>query len=168
MARTSRLEVLNRVLSDGLVPLFFHPDPDTAVEVAMACARGGAQVVEFANRGEGAYAAFARLAERLPAAGSKAILGVGSVIDAPTAALFLAAGANFVVSPILNAEVARLCNLRKVAYLPGCSTPTEIAQAEELGAEIAKVFPGQVGGPEFIKAVMAPCPWHRLMPTGGI
>ena len=96
------------------------------------------------------------------------ILGVGSVPDAPTAALFIASGANFIVSPSLNPEVARLCNRRKIPYLPGCLTPTEIATAEELGVEICKIFPGNVGGPEFISAVMAPCPWTRLLPTGGV
>jgi 2-dehydro-3-deoxyphosphogluconate aldolase/(4S)-4-hydroxy-2-oxoglutarate aldolase len=97
------------------------------------------------------------------------ILGVGSVIDAPTAALYLAAGANFIVGPSFNAEIAKLCNRRKVLYMPGCATETEISTAEEYGAEICKIFPGEtVGGPAFIKAVMAPCPWHRLMPTGGV
>ncbi len=96
------------------------------------------------------------------------ILGVGSIIDAPTAALYLAAGANFIVGPSLNQEISRLCNRRKILYMPGCATETEISAAEELGAEICKVFPGDTLGPGFIKAVMAPCPWHRLMPTGGV
>ena len=97
------------------------------------------------------------------------ILGIGSIQDAPTAALFIAAGANFVVGPSLNPEIARLCNRRKIAYLPGAATETEIGLAEELGVEVVKVFPGQtVGGPSFIRAVMAPCPWHRLLPTGGV
>ena len=95
--------------------------------------------------------------------------GVGTVVDAPTAALYLAAGANFVVGPVLNAEVARLCNRRKVAYIPGCATPSEISEAHELGVEIVKVFPGSaVGGPAFVRAVLAPLPWARLMPTGGV
>jgi len=82
---------------------------------------------------------------------------------------YIASGANFVVGPILNPEVARLCNRRKIAYSPGCGTASEIAQAEELGVEIVKIFPGGlVGGPEFVKSVMAPCPWTRIMPTGGV
>jgi 2-dehydro-3-deoxyphosphogluconate aldolase/(4S)-4-hydroxy-2-oxoglutarate aldolase len=96
-------------------------------------------------------------------------LGVGTIVDAPTAALYLSAGANFVVGPSLNPEVARLCNRRKVAYLPGCGSATEIAQAEELGVEIVKVFPGSaVGGPGFVKAVLGPMPWTNIMPTGGV
>jgi 2-dehydro-3-deoxyphosphogluconate aldolase/(4S)-4-hydroxy-2-oxoglutarate aldolase len=97
------------------------------------------------------------------------ILGVGTVIDAPTAALYIAYGANFVVSPVLNEAVAKLCNRRKVAYIPGCGSVSEISYAEELGVEIVKIFPGSaVGGPGFIKAVMGPCPWTRLLPTGGV
>ena len=96
-------------------------------------------------------------------------MGVGSIADAPTAALYIANGANFVVGPLLNEEVARLCNRRKIAYSPGCGSVTEIGQAEELGVEIVKVFPGsEVGGPAFVKSVLGPCPWTRIMPTGGV
>jgi len=166
MARFSRLEVLNSLLDIGLLPLFYHGEADIAAEVVAACARGGARLVEFTNRGELAYPVFTELVRRF--AKSDVILGVGSVPDAPTAALFIAGGANFIVSPSLNIEIARLCNRRKIPYLPGCMTPTEIAMAEEWGVEICKVFPGNVGGPEFVSALMAPCPWTRLLPTGGV
>ncbi len=168
MARFSRLDVLNTLLDIGLLPLFYHSDVDTAVEVVSACARGGARLVEFTNRGDMAYPVFTELVRHFAKANPDVILGVGSVPDAPTAALFIASGANFIVSPSLNAETARLCNRRKIPYMPGCVTPTEIATAEELGVEICKIFPGSVGGPEFISAVMAPCPWSRLLPTGGV
>jgi 2-dehydro-3-deoxyphosphogluconate aldolase/(4S)-4-hydroxy-2-oxoglutarate aldolase len=96
-------------------------------------------------------------------------LGVGSIVDAPTAAFYIASSANFVVGPNLNPEVARLCNRRKIAYSPGCGSASEIAQAEELGVEIVKIFPGDcVGGPGFVKAILGPCPWTRIMPTGGV
>ncbi|MDZ7635876.1 MAG: hypothetical protein U5L72_16145 [Bacteroidales bacterium] len=89
--------------------------------------------------------------------------------DAPTAAIFMQMGADFIVSPVLNPEVARICNRRKVLWIPGCGTLTEISQAEELGAEIVKIFPGSaVGGPSFVKAVKGPCPWTSIMPTGGV
>jgi len=166
MARYSRLDVLNSLLGIGLLPLFYHAEVDVAVDVVSACARGDARLVEFTNRGELAYPVFVELVRRC--AKTDVILGVGSVPDAPTAALFIASGANFIVSPSLNPEVARLCNRRKIPYLPGCLTPTEIATAEELGVEICKIFPGNVGGPEFISAVLAPCPWTRLLPTGGV
>ena len=162
-----RLEWYRAVLAGGLVPLFYHGDAEVAGGVAAALVAGGAPAVEFTNRGPGALRVFQALAER-PEFDGAASLGVGSIADAPTAALFIAAGARFVVSPIFNAEVARLCNRRRIPYLPGCATPTEIATAEEWGAEIVKVFPGTVGGPAFIRDVLGPMPWSRLMPTGGV
>ena len=169
MARFMRLEVINTLLDTGLVPLFYNADVETAVELASACSHGGAKVVEFTNRGELAYPVFTELVKHFARADPGIVLGVGSILDAPTAALYLAAGANFIVGPSFNAEIAKLCNRRKVLYMPGCATETEISNAEEYGAEICKIFPGEtVGGPAFIKAVLAPCPWHRLMPTGGV
>ena len=162
-----RLQWYHTVLASGLVPLFYHGDATVAGAVAAALVDGGARAVEFTNRGPGALRVFQELAEQ-PALREAASLGVGSVIDAPTAALFIAAGARFVVSPSFHAEVARLCNRRKIPYLPGCATPTEISTAEEWGAEIVKVFPGKVGGPAFIRDVLGPMPWARLMPTGGV
>ncbi len=169
MARFMRLEVINTLLDIGLVPLFYNADVETSVELACACGRGGAKVIEFTNRGELAYPVFIELIKHFAKSDPSLILGVGSILDAPTAALYLAAGANFIVGPSFNLEIARLCNRRKILYMPGCATETEISTAEEYGAEICKIFPGEtVGGPAFVKAVMAPCPWHRLMPTGGV
>ena len=169
MARFARLDVLSTILDTGLVPLFYHADPETARGVVSACVKGGARVIEFTNRGEKALEVFTALGRHFEGAEPTLILGIGSVVDAPTAAMYLASGANFVVGPTLNPEIARLCNRRKVAYIPGCATATELSQAEELGVEICKVFPAaQLGGPSFIKAQLAPCPWHRLMPTGGL
>ena len=99
----------------------------------------------------------------------RVILGAGSVLDAPTAALYINNGAKFVVSPMLNADVALLCNRRKILYIPGCGSVTEVSRAHELGAEFVKIFPGnQVGGPGFIKAITGPMPWTSAMPTGGV
>ena len=169
MARFTRLEVINTLLDIGLVPLFYNADVETSIQLASACSRGGAKVIEFTNRGELAYPVFTELVKHFVKANPSIILGVGSIIEAPTAALYLASGANFIVGPSFNSEIARLCNRRKILYLPGCATETEISTAEEYGAEICKIFPGEtVGGPAFIKGVMAPCPWHRLMPTGGV
>ena len=169
MARFDRMTVLNRILELGLVPVFYNGDVDVAERIVAACAAGGAQVVEFTNRGDFAPQVFMELSQRFARNDPDVILGVGSVIDAPTAALYIAYGANFVVGPILNAEVARLCNRRKIPYSPGCGSASEIAEAEELGVEIVKVFPGSsVGGPGFVKSVLGPCPWTRVMPTGGV
>ena len=169
MARFSRLEVLNELLRIGLLPLFYEQDVDPARRAVDACLQGGARLVEFTNRGDFAWRVFADLAEKLDRENSPVILGAGTIDDAPTAAIFIANGANFIVGPTLDVEIARLCNRRKIPYFPGCGSVTEIAKAEEWGAEICKIFPGQeVGGPGFIKAVHGPRPWSRLMPTGGV
>lgn len=169
MARFDRLTVLNKMIDLGLVPVFYNGDVEVAKKIVAACAAGGAQVVEFTNRGDFAPQVFLELSQYFGEADPNVILGVGSVIDAPTAALYIAYGANFVVGPILNPEIARLCNRRKIAYLPGCGSASEIAQAEELGVEIVKIFPSKaVGGPDFVKSMLGPCPWTRIMPTGGV
>ncbi len=169
MARFKRLDVLNAMVETGLVPVFYNGDVDVAKNIVRACADGGIRVIEFTNRGDGAYLVFAELVRYFAAERPEVILGIGSVVDAPTAALYIASGANFVVGPILNPEVAKLCNRRKIAYSPGCGSASEISEAEELGVEICKVFPGsEVGGPAFVKSVLGPCPWTRIMPTGGV
>ena len=169
MARFSRLETLNTVVELGLVPVFYNPDLKVAKQIVAACKAGGARVIEFTNRGDFAFQVFTMLSQHVTEAEPDVILGVGSVIDAPTAAMYISAGANFVVGPVLNPEVARLCNRHKIAYMPGCGSASEISQAEELGVEIVKVFPGKAaGGPAFVKAVLGPCPWTRIMPTGGV
>jgi len=142
MARFSRLDVLNKMLEIGVVPVFYHDDVEVAKRIVEACSAGGAKVVEFTNRGDLAFQVFGELVRHFAKADPNVILGVGSVIDAPTAALYISSGANFVVGPTLNPEVAKLCNRRKVAYSPGCGSASEISEAEELGVEIVKVFPG--------------------------
>ncbi len=169
MARHSRLAVLNAMVETGLVPVFYNPDLEIAKQIVAACAAGGAKVIEFTNRGDFAYDVFNALSKHIAQAHPDIIVGVGSVMDAPTAAMYIASGADFVVSPVLSAEIAQLCNRRKIPFSPGCGSLSEISQAEELGVEIVKIFPGSaVGGPGFVKAVRGPCPWTRLMPTGGV
>jgi len=168
MAKYTRLKVLTAMIETGLVPLFYHDDPDVASEVILACLEGGARCIEFTNRGDGAHLVFAELMKRFRD-NKELVLGAGSILDPATAAIFIQLGANFVVGPNLNPEVARLCNRRKVSYTPGCATTTEISNAEELGVEICKIFPaGELGGPAFVQAVKGPMPWVRLMPTGGV
>lgn len=169
MARFSRLEVLNTMIEIGLIPVFYNKDVEVAKKIVEVCAAGGAKVVEFTNRGDLAYQVFAELVRHFAEEDPSIILGIGSVIDPGTAALYISSGANFVVGPVLNPDVAKVCNRRKVPYSPGCGSASEISEAEELGVEICKIFPGsQVGGPAFVKAVRGPCPWTRIMPTGGV
>ena len=162
---SQRTDFYKNLFATRLVPLFYEGDPATAENIAASCAAGGAACVEVTNRGPGALQVVEHLVRRL---GSGLVVGVGSIYDAPTAALFIAAGARFVVGPTLAEEVAVLCNRRKVPYIPGCATVNEIARAHELGAEVVKLFPGEVGGPGFIKALRGPMPWAEVMPTGGV
>jgi len=169
MARFSRLEVLNSMIEVGVVPVFYNGDIQVAREIVRACRKGGARCIEFTNRGDHAIEIFSVLEREFAREDPEAILGVGSVIDPGTASLYINAGAAFVVGPVLNPEVARTCNRRKIAYSPGCGSVSEISMAEELGCEIIKIFPGgQVGGPAFVKAVRGPMPWTSIMPTGGV
>lgn len=169
MALHSRLHVLNTIVETGLLPLFYNGDIEISKKVIDACLAGGVRVVEFTNRGDFAINVFTELRQHYRKANPELVMGVGSVVDAPTAALYIANGADFIVAPILSADTARLCNRRKVAYVPGCGSLTEISNAEELGVEIVKIFPGSgVGGPGFVKDIKGPCPWTRILPTGGV
>lgn len=166
MPAPDRLTVLRAILDDGAVPTFTAADPEAAFAMVAGCADGGARVVEFTNRGDGAYDTFAALARRVAAELPGVILGAGTIIDAPTAALFIAAGARFVVGQSYSEEVARLCNRRRVVYVPGCGTATEIAAAEELGCEIVKLFPAAAyDGPAFVRNFLGPSPGSKVMPT---
>lgn len=169
MARFNRMEVALRMAHDGIIPVFYHPDPEICFAVIRACFKGGLSVFEFTNRGDYAHEVFSvinkRLGEELP----EVILGTGSVIDGATASIYIQLGSNFIVSPALKEDMAFVCNRRKILWVPGCGSLTEISKAEELGAEIVKIFPGlQVGGPGFVKAVKGPMPWTSIMPTGGV
>lgn len=169
MAQYSRIAVAEQMKATGIVPVFYHADAQTCKDILKACYDGGARIFEFTNRGDFAHEVFAELVKYATKELPGMMLGVGSVIDAGTTALYLQLGANFIVSPLINAEMAKTCNRRKVAWMPGCGSVTEINYAEELGAEVVKIFPGsQVGGPSFVKAVKGPLPWSSIMPTGGV
>ena len=169
MARFTRIDVALQMKSTGMVPVFYHNDIEVCKKIIKACYEGGIRVFEFTNRGDYAHEVFCELNKFAASETPEMILGVGSVIDVGTTSLYLQNGANFIVSPILNAEMAKVCNRRKVAWSPGCGSLTEISYAEELGAEVVKIFPGsQVGGPSFVKAVRGPFPWTSIMPTGGV
>ncbi|MBK9444141.1 MAG: bifunctional 4-hydroxy-2-oxoglutarate aldolase/2-dehydro-3-deoxy-phosphogluconate aldolase [Comamonadaceae bacterium] len=169
MATKDRMAVLAAMMDQSIIPVFYHPDVELCKNVIQACANAGAKCVEFTNRGDFAAQAFLDVTRHFAKADPSVIMGVGSIVDAPTAALFIANGAKFVVGPLLNAEVAKVCNRRGIPYSPGCGSATEIGDAQELGVEIVKVFPGSsVGGPDFVKSVMGPMPWTRIMPTGGV
>ena len=168
MAQYSRIEVATVMKETGMVPLFYHPDLDLGKKVLKACYDGGARLMEFTARGDYAFEVFSELnkfaIKELPGM----ILGVGSITDAGAASMFMQMGANFIVSPSLREDIARVCNRRKVLWSPGCGSLTEINKAEEMGCEIVKLFPGDMYGPGFVKAIKGPQPWTSVMPTGGV
>ena len=152
----------------GLVPVFYHADASVAKQVLKACYDGGVRAFEFTNRGDFAQEVFAELVKYAAAELPGMILGIGSVVDPGTAALYLQLGANFVVGPIYNPAVVPVCNRRLVPYCPGCGSASEVSAAQEAGCDLCKVFPGDVLGPVFVKGLRAPMPWSRLMVTGGV
>lgn len=169
MAQFNKIQVLQAILATGMVPVYYHADAEVAKRVVKACYDGGVRAFEFTNRGDFASEVFIELVKYARRECPELILGVGSIVDAPTAALFLQYGANFVVGPYLNPEVARLCNRHLVPYTPGCGSVTEIGTAHELGCDLVKIFPaGNVGGPSFVKNIKAPLPWTLVMATGAV
>jgi 2-dehydro-3-deoxyphosphogluconate aldolase/(4S)-4-hydroxy-2-oxoglutarate aldolase len=168
MAKFTRLQVYHKISAHPMVPVFYHSDIQVCKRVVEACYAGGVRVFEFTNRGDFAHETFAELVKWADKELPDLALGAGTVVDGATAALFMQLGANFIVSPVVKEDMAKICNRRKVAWLPGTATLTEINYAEELGAEIVKVFPGFVLGPAFVEAAKGPFPWTSIMPTGGV
>lgn len=169
MALHTKLDVLTQMRDIGVIPVFHHAELEIVKNVVAACADGGAKVVEFVNRGDRSINLFTELAAWRAVEKPELILGAGSIVDAPTAAQYINAGADFIVAPVLDEETAYLCNTRKIPYSPGCGSLTEINRSHRLGVDICKLFPAQqIGGPAFVKAVRAPIPWVDIMPTGGV
>ena len=168
MALFNKIQVLGKMKETGMVPVFYHSDVEVAKQVILACYKGGVRAFEFTNRGDFAHEVFAECVKFAAKECPEMAMGVGSVVDAPTASLYIQLGACFVVGPLLNADIAKVCNRRLVAYCPGCGSVSEIGYAQELGCDLTKVFPGDVYGPAFVKSVMAPCPWSNIMVTGGV
>lgn len=168
MAQYTRHQVITEMHNSGMIPLFYDPDIEISKNIVQACYQGGARLLEFTHRGDFAHEVFRELIrfanESLPGM----IIGVGSVTDAASASYYLMNGANFIVTPVFREDIAIVCNRRKVLWSPGCGSLTEIAKAEEMGAEIVKLFPGNIYGPEFVKAIKGPQPWTSIMPTGGV
>jgi 2-dehydro-3-deoxyphosphogluconate aldolase/(4S)-4-hydroxy-2-oxoglutarate aldolase len=169
MARFNKLQVLDAIVRTGMVPVYYNNDVESAKNILRACYAGGVRAFEFTNRGDFAQEVFAELVKFASGECPEMILGVGSIVDAPTASLYLQLGANFVVGPLLNPDVAKVCNRRLIPYTPGCGSVSEIGFAQELGCDLCKIFPaGTVGGPSFVSNVKAPMPWTMIMATGAV
>ena len=162
----AKLHVLSTITGSGLVAIVRTDDSNQASRIVDACAEGGAAAIEITFTVPGATAVIEDLAKRYQA--KQISLGAGTVLDPETARIAILAGAQFVVSPSLNVDTARLCNRYQIPYLPGASTIREIVEAMESGADIIKIFPGETLGPAFVKAAKAPLPQASLMPTGGV
>lgn len=152
-----------------MIPVFYHKDAEICKKVVKACYDGGVRVFEFTNRGDFAHEVFNEINKWTIKACPEMIMGVGSVIDQGTTSLYIQLGTNFIVSPLIDEDMAKVCNRRKISWSPGCGSVTEINRAHELGAEVVKIFPGSsVGGPDFVSGVKGPMPWASIMPTGGV
>lgn len=168
MAQFSRIEVANIMKDTGLVPLFFSQDIELSKSILKACYDGGARLLEFTARGDFAHEIFGELTKYAVKELPGMVMGVGSITDAASASLYMALGANFIVTPVYRKDIAIVCNRRKVLWSPGCGSLSEIAQAEEMGCEIVKLFPGDSYGAKFVKNIKGPQPWTNIMPTGGV
>ena len=168
MARFDKMAVLAKIKEAPMVPVFYHKDAEVAKQVIKACYEGGVRAFEFTNRGDFAQEVFAECVKFAAKECPELALGIGSVVDAPTAAMYLQLGACFVVGPLFNPEIAPVCNRRLVPYCPGCGSVSEIGKAQELGCDLTKLFPGDVYGPNMVKGLMAPMPWSKIMVTGGV
>jgi len=168
MAKYNKIQTLEVMSATGMVPVFYHSDPETAKNVVNACYLGGVRAFEFTNRGEFAHEVFGELSKFVTKECPGLILGAGSVVDAPTASLYIQLGANFIVGPLFNPDIAKVANRRSVPYTPGCGSVSEVGFAQEAGCDLCKIFPGDVLGPNFVKGLKAPMPWSLLMITGGV
>jgi len=156
---------LDRILNCGIVAVLRAASGEHIADVAEALLAGGIEAIEVTFSVPRAVHVLEQVADRL---GDKIVLGAGTVLDPETARAAILAGAGFIVAPTLNLEVIRLCKRYSKAIMPGALTPTEILTAWEAGADIVKVFPSDLTGPGYLKAIRRPLPQIRLMPTGGV
>jgi 2-dehydro-3-deoxyphosphogluconate aldolase/(4S)-4-hydroxy-2-oxoglutarate aldolase len=168
MARFDNMAVLTAIKNTGVVPVFYSKDVEVAKQVVKACYEGGIRAFEFTNRGDFAHEVFAEVIKFAAVECPEMAIGVGSIVDAPTASLYIQLGACFVVGPLFNPDIAKVCNRRNVPYTPGCGSISEVGAAQEAGCILCKVFPGDVLGPKFVKGLLAPMPWSKLKVTGGV
>jgi 2-dehydro-3-deoxyphosphogluconate aldolase/(4S)-4-hydroxy-2-oxoglutarate aldolase len=161
----AKIKVLEKIVAGGLVAVIRAENPEQAADIAEACGLGEVAALEITFTVPGASAVIEHLAKKFS---REILLGAGTVLDPETARIAILAGAQFIVSPALNSETARLCNRYQIPYMPGAGTIAEVIAAMECGADIVKVFPGEILGPAFVKAVKGPLPQASLMPTGGV
>ena len=168
MAKFDKNITLAQVEATGLVPLFTHNDLDLCLGVLRACYEAGVRVFEFTNRTQNSFNNFAELIKIAEVEMPEMILGIGTIYDAKMAEKFIDIGTNFIVAPIVNPEVGKVCVEAGIPWMPGVMTVTEIYNARQAGAEYIKIFPGEVVGAAFVKAIKGPMPDVKIMVTGGV
>ena len=169
MAKFNKIDTIGIIKNTGIVPVFYNKDAEITKKVVKACYDGGIRAFEFTNRGDGAADVFKEVMAFVRKECPQMALGAGTILDAPTAVLYMQMGADFLVSPCMAEDVVKVANRRGVPYSPGCGTVTEMVKAMELGCDLVKVFPaGNVGGPSFVKNVLGPLPWAMVMATGAV
>ncbi len=168
MAKNNKTQGLTAMKETGMVPAFYNANLEISKQVLKACYDGGVRAFEFTNRGDFAQEVFGELVKFANAELPGMVVGIGSIVDPATAAMYIQLGANFVVGPLFNPEIAKVCNRRLIPYTPGCGSISEVGFAQEVGCDLCKVFPGDVLGTAFVKGLKAPMPWSNLMVTGGV
>ncbi len=161
-------KILDLIIEQGLVPLFYHDDEKLCEGITTALYGGGIRILEFTNRGPQALSNFRKLRALVDANLPGMQLGIGTIKTPADARTFIEAGADFIVCPIVHTGIAEICQEAKVLWVPGCLTATEIAQAEAAGASLVKIFPGSLVGPSYITAIKDIFPGMKFMPTGGV
>ncbi|MDO7874844.1 bifunctional 4-hydroxy-2-oxoglutarate aldolase/2-dehydro-3-deoxy-phosphogluconate aldolase [Hymenobacter sp. ASUV-10] len=168
MASFPRAAMLAQALRTPLIPVFYHVEAAQARQVLSACYEGGVRVYEYTNRGPQALAIFTELQRFVEAEYPDLLLGAGTIFQAADAEKFIAAGADFIVSPVISAAVAAVCQRHNLAWLPGAFTVNEIFQAMEMGADIVKIFPASMITPAYIRTLRGPLPEVPLLVSGGV
>jgi 2-dehydro-3-deoxyphosphogluconate aldolase/(4S)-4-hydroxy-2-oxoglutarate aldolase len=169
MQRYTKSEVSEHLLGAGVLPMFSHPDEKISIRILEALYKAGVRIVEFTNRPDEALAIFKCMRQFADDHLPGLVLGAGTIMNEAQAESFAHAGAAFLVAPSMDREVGMFCRNNDLFWCPGASTLNEILQAEAAGADLVKLFPAaQLGGPAYLKAIRAPCPWLQLIPTGGI
>lgn len=159
-------EVLNRIYKTGIVAVVRAESLEKARKIVDACIQGGIDIVEITMTVPGAVNLIEELSSEFSP--EEVVIGAGTVLDAPTAAMSFRAGANFIVAPAFCEETVKFCNINQVAVVPGAMTPTEVLAAKKAGADVVKVFPADLFGPKIIKNLKGPLPKAKLLPTGGV
>ncbi|WP_312139566.1 bifunctional 4-hydroxy-2-oxoglutarate aldolase/2-dehydro-3-deoxy-phosphogluconate aldolase [Sphingobacterium sp.] len=161
-------QIIEKIKTYPVIPVFYHDDVEVCKQVLKACYDGGIRVFEFVNRGKNAEANFKALVDYKKDAMPELTLGIGTILDPATAESFLALGTEFLVSPIFVAELAEIAKANNCLWIPGCMTPTEIANAMFAGCGFVKLFPGETLGTGFLKGIKPLFPTMKFMPTGGV